>query len=1241
MMTYIRILLVSTVVAAQALTLNAQSLSVTLKSTASYPQLSADFFLLDKDGFPLSPVTKDDIRISENGTQKNIVSLTCPPTNQPLPVSVVLTFDASLSMEFYGGSRFGTGDNNLTIAQKAGKAFVQAFQMPPSECAITSFNSRAYLNTDYTTDKTLLTQTIDALTLDYQTRYTPAFLDARAGAIPIAVRGQHTQKAIIFLTDGDNNDFFDPQNVINAANNAGIKIFCIGLRLPLSADLRFIAQQTGGEGFSNVTTTAQAEAIYRRIVQKIQGYAPCELIWETSGCEQQKTAIIEHIPTGLKDTVRYTITPSQLAQWNISPLGTHFGIINNPATKDTTVYLKAQNNAITLEKLTINNPFSIISPTVFPITIPANDSIPIIIRFIPTDTKYVYAELIPEGTGCNQAIGYFSGGSAAQPPTPTTLQVIHPNGFEKFLWKTDTVIRWRGVLPQDTVTLEYSIDNGTTWILISDKATGLEHPWTVPATPSKQCLMRVTQQVRNGYIPYASIRLTSGIKDILFSPDNTKLYILTEDSVVRQHNTNNGSNNYAVNNANALFIGINGDGSHLAYTTSPQNRVKLYSNMGIFIANLGLQSTNARRPVFIGRDTIIFGAVGSFSGIVNFTTGNMGFVRTINEPGIIEWNDVAETKARYLAVNPSQKVVTIYNMRRNNVFADSIRIMQQNTPVRGAIAKDASSVLVTDNIGNAYFTSLTNRQTTILSQKNMFSTGYDPQGTFMITGGLQQQRIVNGQSQNYAEAVLYSPTGGIIGILDTHTHTITSVIVSKDGTIATGGKDSIVYLWKIQMPQSDISDNLWEIVAPQLTVNSIFMDSVIINIGSRDSLVENAITNTGEVAVRISSVTISGANTTEFSRTIISPSLLLQPNESVALECNFSPTAIGKREAIITVETQDNYTAQGIISGEGISLLLENHPPIDFGKRFLGDSKDTIITAVIRNIGTIAVNFAAPRFLALNPNNVPFSFIQSPEKFTLKNQDSIEVKIRFSPTKLGQITALLEYGFDKTGSPIRIPVFGEGICSNGADSLIVTSNAQSVAPGDTLTVALRLHYPPNAIQSATRPYRMKVEYDNTVLRRLSPDSDQFDTRLQSSDTVQYMRFLVMLGKSDTASVRVSSFDWGEYCTNAPAIIQGSVPVEICYAGGKRLFNPDGKLITGISPNPPNERSIIHFSTNETGITHITITSLIGEHVATILQEYIHAGEYSLPLPLDTLTTGIYFMTITTPTQQQSLLFSVQ
>ena len=122
----------------------------------------------------------------------------------------------------------------------------------------------------------------------------------------------------------------------------------------------------------------------------------------------------------------------------------------------------------------------------------------------------------------------------------------------------------------------------------------------------------------------------------------------------------------------------------------------------------------------------------------------MPSIRTINEPGIIEWNDVAETKARYMAMNPSQKTVTIYTMRNNNVYADSIRLVQKNTPVRAAISKDALSVLVTDNLGNTSLTTLASRQTTILSQKNMFSAAYDPQGKFVITGGLQQQRTVNG-----------------------------------------------------------------------------------------------------------------------------------------------------------------------------------------------------------------------------------------------------------------------------------------------------------------------------------------------------------------------------------------------------------------------------------------------------------------------------------------------------------------
>ena len=45
-------------------------------------------------------------------------------------------------------------------------------------------------------------------------------------------------------------------------------------------------------------------------------------------------------------------------------------------------------------------------------------------------------------------------------------RIIAPNGGERFRVVSAATIRWDGVAPADTVTLEYSIDNGATWSLI-------------------------------------------------------------------------------------------------------------------------------------------------------------------------------------------------------------------------------------------------------------------------------------------------------------------------------------------------------------------------------------------------------------------------------------------------------------------------------------------------------------------------------------------------------------------------------------------------------------------------------------------------------------------------------------------------------------------------------------------------------------------------------------------------------
>ena len=73
-----------------------------------------------------------------------------------------------------------------------------------------------------------------------------------------------------------------------------------------------------------------------------------------------------------------------------------------------------------------------------------------------------------------------------------TLTLLSPNGGEVLDAGDDELIRWTTHSAIKKVTLEYSIDNGDSWISIAANRdnTG-SYLWTVPPTPSNRCLVRV------------------------------------------------------------------------------------------------------------------------------------------------------------------------------------------------------------------------------------------------------------------------------------------------------------------------------------------------------------------------------------------------------------------------------------------------------------------------------------------------------------------------------------------------------------------------------------------------------------------------------------------------------------------------------------------------------------------------------------------------------------------------------
>ena len=73
------------------------------------------------------------------------------------------------------------------------------------------------------------------------------------------------------------------------------------------------------------------------------------------------------------------------------------------------------------------------------------------------------------------------------------ITVNSPNGGESWVGNSNHIITWSSQIITD-VSIEYSTDNGVSWINIisSTPASNSNYTWTVPNTPSSQCLVRIS-----------------------------------------------------------------------------------------------------------------------------------------------------------------------------------------------------------------------------------------------------------------------------------------------------------------------------------------------------------------------------------------------------------------------------------------------------------------------------------------------------------------------------------------------------------------------------------------------------------------------------------------------------------------------------------------------------------------------------------------------------------------------------
>lgn len=1098
--------------------LAAQQLVVSSLDASKFPTITAKVYLLDAAGKPLRDVSTRTIQVRENGTERRVTAIDCPP---PVPVdalSSVLTIDVSGSMANTPDGRAGAP--NMELAKSAAKAWIQGLPEGRSECAVTTFDQYGQIIRDFTRDRADLLSAIESLRPQGGTEYDAGLRNPPAGGLVVAAKGKH-RRVVIFLTDGLGGG--DEKKIIALAQQNNVAIFCVTLGMPAPDILKNIARATGGEFYEYVTTVPQAQAVYRAIQYRALGGEPCEVTWESlPDCNVNRNVSLEVPSQGLAAAMRYEAPQSSVPRLEVLPPSVDFGAVAIGRTEKEELTLRAVGRDVTITSITPMTPkgqFQLDAPAT-PFTISAGSSRTLAIRYSAADTAYRFARWAIANDACAGAVVFAAAGTRARPEP--SIRLIRPNGGERFVAGSTTTISWDGVAPETPVQLEYSTDAGTTWKTITERTSGGSFHWKVPATPSERCLARVAEiDTAATAAADTGMRLTGAGEVILtsaFSPDGTMVAGASWSGVVPVWDVATGKK------IRTISVGMNGPRPARAYYVefSPNGRQALTAAEGNIVSVWDMASGRevakfkgkpynkterwnsastegdvTPSPVFSpdgkkvllmdenytpalfdlssGRKLRTFGepqngeivtsAMFSSDGTRILTAGPDSAVRVWDAANGTQLQKIKHTRktegatfspdGAWIASVTTDDTVRIFNSI-TGALAQKIRPGKRYgaSYLRAMFAPDGESLLIWH--GSEIPATLYNFRT----GAKIREMNFDRDG----------KEFRARSSIGYAN---FSPDGqhivtvdGSVNVWDVATGRMMSsnrwdsqmsyATFSPNGERIASSESANLVVRPVGALrlQEDRSDSLWAIL--DTDPRSIGLNFGRRRIGSvTDIVVPNMIRNAGAVPFVVDSIWITGPNAREFGIVNGIPPFTVAPGESHAMELRFRPSGRGLRGSNIHIMAGGKEMIQAL-EGEGIREdLAIDMPEIDFGDIPVGSRRDTVVPVMIRNLTTTPLTITSTQFTG--PDTTQFSVIDGGGRFTIPPNSGHRMELRFAPVRSGRTSTRLSFRTDDS-SDVTARLFGNGIGTTSTEPDEPSISERYVDPTTFRTIAA-----PNAV----------------------------------------------------------------------------------------------------------------------------------------------------------------------------------
>jgi WD40 repeat protein len=1225
---------------------------------SNYPNIKSNIFIFDdSSNFPIQTYTEKNIVVLDNGITPNNITLTNPPQNLNSNLSIDLIVDLGLDNNApVGNTRFQMG---TTFCNN----FINLIDTTQIETAVTSFDAINYVNQTFTNSKFKLQSAIKTLSPSYSSYLGEAFLDKPAGALEM-FRNAKYQKIAILITDGAGLNNKD--SVINQLISNGIKVFVLVIGKPISFDLLDVVNKTNGDYLDSITSKTDLKLIAKYFYSLVLNYQASVVSWDLPfTCSDNHDAEIDLPAKSYQVKFNYNIISRAKPIITTTPIALGFASVLPSKTKDLDIALTAVNADITITKFSIQDPrFQIVAGDVTggQLLIKENESHTLTIRYSPTDSAITFTTLKIESNACLGNEVYLTGGFPNTPPIERTIKLLTPE-CKTTLVPLDTFsIIWTGLLPQDVIQLEYSIDNGRNWDTLARNVTDLVYKWTVPNVVSDECLIRAIQLWPNNVGRTMNLKHNADVNSAFFNKEGNLVITASSDGTAAIWNSNTGkviyyllghggTVNYAVfNNAGNRAATVGDDGNVIIWDAT--NGQKLYQkHYGNIVLSVKFSPDDQHIVVAVkdGHAYVLNANDLSPEQDLNVSPNGVCWYAEFSPDGqkVLTASNDGIAKVWDWANNPN---VPIQNFDvRYSGYANVIHATYNYNATKVAVTDQASKRVIVFNTqtGDTLFTlthnTKVNDNIVIFSSSFYYDTKY---GEMILTAG--EDKVARLWDAN--KGIPVPPQ-----IFQEHTEAVLTAVFNFDAKrVLTASRDFTAKIWNLDQRdlQMDTTACLFRIKPIKIEVSNIDFPEVPVN-DSKDTIIAPFLKNTTDFDYQIRNIELAGTSNGDFQiLSNIQTPFILDTLKPFPISVLFKPSKVGLITDTIKITTPGGVYSS-TLTGIGIDRgLIAYSNVLDFGQVELGDSKDTVIQMLVVNKSQSDIQIQ--NISLQKPDTLHFSIISKPDQQILKPNETIGFILRYTPTALEMNDGTLVINNDGQLSPLKIALMGEGVLPR-IDTLTIALGSISGSPGDIVELPI---YIKNLSQFGLRPtiqgFSANIRFNGTLLKPLDFFPDWFDKQdrvmkvtipstFGSDSVLMKLKFKVALGNDSLSQIKIENVAPIGLAKMLINTEDGKFTLTgFCNQGSPRLFDENGRIyLNQTYPNPTNSIFTLDFSLIENGYTHLFIIDYMGQIVKTIIDQNMQKGKYQIKVNTADLASGQYQCILETLTRRYTTNLIIQ